>query len=64
MKRDPKFYKKLGRKLRAARLKAGLTQREVGDSVGMTRAWVATLENGRIRVDAEMLLMVGKKLGK
>jgi transcriptional regulator with XRE-family HTH domain len=43
-------YVLLGTLIYERRLKAGLTQREVGDALGWTRASIANLEGGRQRL--------------
>jgi transcriptional regulator with XRE-family HTH domain len=57
------FYKEFGRVLRAARLKAKLTQEELAARVGMSRPSLANVERGNQRVAlhqfAELAAAVG-----
>lgn len=57
------FYAELGRRLRQARNTAGLTQSELADRSGMTRAALANIERGEQRMAAHQLVAVGAALG-
>ena len=45
-------YQKLLERLKAARQKAGLTQVEVGEELGLTQSVVSKCESGERRIDA------------
>jgi transcriptional regulator with XRE-family HTH domain len=53
----------IGQNVRAARLKAGLTQEELADRTGMARPNVARVESGRHAASIETLRRVAKALG-
>ena len=44
------LYADIGRRMRLARERAGVTQREVGFAIGMSGANVANLEAGKTRI--------------
>lgn len=46
----PSLYRSIGRKMRAARQKAGLSQADVALALGVTRANIANLEAGKTRI--------------
>ena len=46
MKAAEKFFKKLGANLRAARLNAGLSQRELADKAGCHKMTISGIERG------------------
>jgi transcriptional regulator with XRE-family HTH domain len=50
--------------LRAYREKKGLSQQEVADALGISRAMVGLLENGERPFTAEMAVLIEKKLGQ
>jgi len=53
-----------GERLRMARRKAGLTQKQLGDAVGMTKGSISGLENGSSKnPSAGNLLPIAKALG-
>ena len=52
---DMELYRCLGRVVAARRAELGLTQREVADQLGLARASVANLENGRQRIMVHQL---------
>lgn len=53
----------LGAAFRARRLELGLTQREVGEFVGKSHAWVGFVEAGRVKVSLEDAVAIGRVLG-
>ena len=46
----------LGARLKEARLKAGLSQTELGERIGASRFWVAEFENGKETVELGLVL--------
>lgn len=55
---------KLGKEMRQARLRMGLTAQQVGDAAGVTRSWLAQVETGRIaQPDHEKLERIAPVLG-
>jgi transcriptional regulator with XRE-family HTH domain len=57
-------YKQLIRRLREARVEAGLTQDQVAKAFRMPQSWVSKCESGERRVDAVELEKFGKLYGK
>ena len=51
-----RFYVALGENLMRARVSAELTQQDVGDSLGMTRAAVSLVEHGRSAMPVHRLV--------
>ena len=45
-----RFYEDVGRRVRAAREKAGLTQGQLATRIGLTRSSIANLEAGRQKI--------------
>lgn len=56
------FYAQLGSRLRRARGTA-ISQRELADSVGLTRGSIANIEAGRQGLSAYLLIRVAEALG-
>ena len=52
----------IGRKIREARKKKGMTQAELGQKVGTTAAWIWMYENGRRPLDIETLVSISAAL--
>jgi transcriptional regulator with XRE-family HTH domain len=52
------------KKLKKARLDAGLTQLEVADKLGASQSWVSKIEIGELRVEAIWLNRLAKLYGK
>jgi transcriptional regulator with XRE-family HTH domain len=48
--------------MKIARIKRGLTQREVADAVGVTQATYSRMENGVTRPDYNVLVKISKVL--
>ena len=57
------FYQELGRRMSARRTGLSMTQAEVGEVVGTSRAWVANVESGRQRLQVHQLYAVAGALG-
>lgn len=57
------FYEQVGVLLKSARQSAGLTQEQLADGLGLTRASVANLEAGRQRVPVHTLLAAADVVG-
>jgi transcriptional regulator with XRE-family HTH domain len=49
------FLRRFGRRLRLLRVAADLTQAQLGDAAGMSRAFIVTLERGRTGMDVDRL---------
>jgi transcriptional regulator with XRE-family HTH domain len=59
-----RFLQLVGEEFRAARLRAGLTQRQVGAAVGISHTEVSRIELGKaVRVPYETLVMLATVLG-
>jgi len=52
---DMEFYRRLGRAVAKRRDELGLTQGEVAEKLGLSRASLANLENGRQRIMVHQL---------
>lgn len=52
----------IGRKIREARKKKGMTQAELGQKIGTTAAWIWMYENGRRPLDIETLVSISTAL--
>ncbi len=55
-----KEYKKLVSKLKEARLKSGLTQKEVSEKLKKPQSYISKVENGEQRVDIIELKIFAK----
>jgi DNA-binding XRE family transcriptional regulator len=54
---DPRS--EFGKKLRAARIRAGLTQAEVAEQAGLTQQYVSVVEGGRQNITLSTMKMFG-----
>lgn len=52
------------KRLKKARMDAGLTQSEVADKLGCSQSWVSKVELGELRVEAIWLNKLAKLYGK
>lgn len=52
------FIREIGQRLRSARLKAGLTQEELGNMIGMSQDGISRMENGKQSIDVSRLAEV------
>jgi transcriptional regulator with XRE-family HTH domain len=57
-----RFYEEVGRRLRRARLDAGLTQQELSDRVELSRASIANIEAGRQQFPLHALMLFARAL--
>ncbi|HEX5566724.1 MAG TPA: helix-turn-helix transcriptional regulator [Streptomyces sp.] len=57
------LYAALGQRLLAARRRRGVTQQELADAVGLTRASVANIEAGNQRIQVHTLIAAAQALG-
>lgn len=57
------FDRKLGQRLREARLLKGLTQQQIGEMVGVSWQQVQKYESGDNRISAERLYTLSRELG-
>lgn len=62
MKNDSKIFKDLGKKLKAFREKAGLTQAEVAESTDISVNYYARIERGEENPTYEVLHQIRKAL--
>jgi y4mF family transcriptional regulator len=53
----------IGPLLRDARRKRGWTQRELSEAVGVSRAWVSMVENGKTSVEFDLVIGAFHALG-
>jgi XRE family transcriptional regulator, fatty acid utilization regulator len=63
MRRTNSHKLKLGRRLRAVRHHFKLTQKEVGDAIGVTAAQVSYLEHGRSEPSFAQLVVLANRYG-
>ena len=63
MKKDYDERKRIGGLLRAARLKAGMTQRDVAEATGFNYANIAKIELGRYGVGIDVLSIIARSIG-
>jgi transcriptional regulator with XRE-family HTH domain len=57
-----RFYEEVGRRLRRARLDAGLTQQELAEQVELSRASIANIEAGRQQFPLHALILFARAL--
>lgn len=57
-------YRAFIKRLRQARVEAGLTQLELGEAIGRSQTWVSKCELGERRVDFVELQDLASALGK
>lgn len=57
------LWKRIGKRILAARLRAGETQQQLADFLELTRPSVANLEAGRQRIPLHSLVNVATRLG-
>jgi DNA-binding XRE family transcriptional regulator len=62
MRKNAKLPKTLGRKIQKKRKEAGLTQEELGYKVGISRAYMGYIEQGRYAPSLEVLQKIAKSL--
>ncbi len=56
------FYVAVGKNIRAARLKSGLSQTMLAQRIGFTRASIANLEGGRQRIALHLFALIALAL--
>ena len=61
---SPRLEARLGRDLKAARLRAGLTQRELATRAGVALAFLAQIESGASNPDLRMIGALAKAVGR
>ncbi|MDA2912545.1 XRE family transcriptional regulator [Acidobacteriia bacterium AH_259_A11_L15] len=54
----------IGRNLKSARELAGLSQEELADQLGVSRATLSAIENGHVAIDSTKLLVAARVLGR
>lgn len=62
MRKNAKLPKSLGKSIQKARKEAGLTQEELGYKVGISRAYMGYIEQGRYAPSLEVLEKISKTL--
>lgn len=60
---DNEFYRELGRRIAARRSFLRITQAEVGERMGVSRASVANIEAGRQKLQVHQLYAIARALG-
>lgn len=60
----PRLEARLGRNLKAARVRAGLTQRELAIRAGVALAFLAQIESGVCDADLQRLGALAKAVGR
>jgi len=63
MRKNAKLPKVLGKKIQKQRKVKEYTQEELGDKVGISRAYMGYIEQGRYAPSLEVLEKIGKVLG-
>jgi transcriptional regulator with XRE-family HTH domain len=58
-----RFYVEFGQRLRAARMRAGMSQEAVGVQVGLNRTSISNVEKGRQRILLHHLPILADRLG-
>lgn len=62
MRKNAKLPKVLGKRIQKRRKELGLTQEELGDKVGISRAYMGYIEQGRYAPSLEVLEKIAKNL--
>jgi DNA-binding XRE family transcriptional regulator len=62
MRKNAKLPKVLGKKIQKRRKELELTQEELGDKVGISRAYMGYIEQGRYAPSLEVLEKIAKAL--
>lgn len=62
MRKNAKLPKVLGKKIQKRRKELELTQEELGDKVGISRAYMGYIEQGRYAPSLEVLEKIAKSL--
>ncbi len=62
MRKNAKLPKVLGKKIQKRRHELGFTQEELGDKVGISRAYMGYIEQGRYAPSLEVLEKIAKAL--
>ena len=62
MRKNAKLPKVLGKKIQKRRNEIGYTQEELGDKVGISRAYMGYIEQGRYAPSLEVLERIAKVL--
>lgn len=63
MRKNAKLPKVLGKKIQKQRKEIGYTQEELGDKVGISRAYMGYIEQGRYGPSLEVLEKIAKAIG-
>lgn len=61
--RSTQFYRRVGAKVRSARIEAGLSQAALAEQVGLTRSSMANLEAARQRTSLYHFVLISRALG-
>jgi transcriptional regulator with XRE-family HTH domain len=56
-------YKKSVEKLKSARLRADLSQKQLADKLGVTQSYISKVEQGQTRLDIVQLKQIAKAIG-
>lgn len=62
MRKNAKLPKTLGKKIQKLRKNTGLTQEEVAEKIGISRAYMGYIEQGRYSASIEVLEKIAKVL--
>lgn len=62
MRKNAKLPKTLGKKIQKIRKQTGLTQEQVAEKIGISRAYMGYIEQGRYSASLEVLEKVAKVL--
>jgi len=56
------FYSEVGQRIKSARLRRSMSQEQLGERLGLSRASIANIENGRQKLLAHMIVEVSEVL--
>ena len=62
MRKNAKLPKVLGKKIQKRRKEVGLTQEELGEKVGISRAYMGYIEQGRYAPSLEVIEKIAREL--
>lgn len=62
MRKNAKLPKALGKKIQRIRKKTGMTQEDVAEKIGISRAYMGYIEQGRYSASLEVIEKVAKAL--
>lgn len=64
LKDKKRTYSSVGKRIRAARLAKGLSQKDLADKLDVNAKYLSRIENGHSGVSAKLLMSIGRIPGK